>query len=456
MKLQVDLQKIIDTLPLGAHVIDRQGRIVEANRAWLIRFGITMDHVRGKLLSEVMRDMIYFDGGEPRKDSPWEYTHPAALDVLETKLPSSATFRQGQSVAVARPLLDDQGEILYVVTTIVEKVCAAELEPLPEMTGKRLMDEALLGESRPMRFLKQLILQVAQSDATVLISGPTGTGKEVVASEIQRHSARAKQPFIKVNCAAIPENLMEAELFGYEKGAFTGASKEGKAGLLEMADGGTILLDEIGEMPLSLQPKLLRAIQERMIVRVGGLRSIPIDVRILASTNRELAKQVEEGRFRADLYYRLNVIPITVPALRERGDDIVLLGKRFLREFNEKYEKQVSLTSGAWRELRDYPWPGNVRELRNIMERLVVLNWGYEITQSQLQSLLYQNSMEKQDTEEKTTLQEATDRLQRQMILRALQEHRTTYRAAAVLGISQSTLVRRAKQLGISTSHDTR
>lgn len=455
MKLQVDLQKIIDTLPLGVHVIDRQGRMVEANRAWLIHFGITMDRVRGRHLSEVMRDMIFFDSGGLRKDSPWEYENPAALETLKTKLPSTATFRQGQSVAVARPLLDENGEIQYVVTTIVEKVRTSELEQLLDETDKHLEGSALLGESKPMQFLKQLIYQVAQSDATVLITGPTGTGKEVVASEIQRHSARAKRPFVKVNCAAIPENLMEAELFGYEKGAFTGALKEGKAGLLETADGGTILLDEIGEMPLALQPKLLRAIQERTVARVGGLRSIPIDVRILASTNRDLAKQVEEGRFRADLYYRLNVIPISVPSLWERGDDIVLLGKTFLREFNEKYGKQVSLTSAAWREMQDYHWPGNVRELRNIIERLVVLNWGYEVTQSQLQSLIYENSMEKQEPEETVTLQEATDRLQRQLILRALQEHRTTYRAAAALGISQSTLVRRAKQLGISTTHDT-
>ena len=317
-------------------------------------------------------------------------------------------------------------------------------------------DSQLLGESEPIQFLRRMIYQVAKSDATVLITGPTGTGKEVVASEIQRHSARAERPFVKVNCAAIPENLMEAELFGYEKGAFTGALKDGKAGLLETANGGTILLDEIGEMPLMLQPKLLRAIQERTVVRVGGLQSIPIDVRILASTNRDLARQVEEGKFRDDLYYRLNVIPVFVPPLKERGEDIVLLGKRFLQEFNEKYEKKVSLTSAAWKEMLDYHWPGNVRELRNIIERLVVLNWGYEITQSQLQTLIYQNKMEKQERGEELTMQEATDQLQRRMILNALQEYRTTYRAADALGISQSTLVRRAKQLGVSTAHDSK
>ncbi len=231
----------------------------------------------------------------------------------------------------------------------------------------------LLGDSPVMRRLRQLILKVAPTDATVLLTGESGTGKEMVARELYRNSPRKSAPFIKVNCAAVSENLMESEFFGHERGAFTGAT-ERREGRFELANGGTLLLDEISEIPMHLQAKLLRVLQEKEFERVGGNKTIKANVRILATSNRDLLHSVAEGKFRQDLYYRLNVFPIHVPPLRERGEDIVLLADAFLK----RYARKHGMKSPGWSEasansIRDYSWPGNVRELQNTVERAVIL-----------------------------------------------------------------------------------
>ncbi|MFW5891264.1 MAG: sigma-54 interaction domain-containing protein, partial [bacterium] len=230
--------------------------------------------------------------------------------------------------------------------------------------------ETMIGQSESFNKLLELMYRVADSESTVLIAGATGTGKEVIANQIHINSARADEAYIKVNCAAIPANLLESELFGYEEGAFTGAKKK-KIGKFELADKGTLLLDEIGEMDICLQTKLLRVIQEREISRLGGNDSIPVDVRIITSTNKDLYKMVKEGTFREDLYYRLNVLPIKLPPLRERREDIFLLANHFIKTNNKKEKKHKVLTSDALRILENYNWPGNVRELSNLIERIV-------------------------------------------------------------------------------------
>ena len=231
----------------------------------------------------------------------------------------------------------------------------------------------LLGDSPVMRRLRQLILKVAPTDATVLLTGESGTGKEMVARELYRNSPRKSAPFIKVNCAAVSENLMESEFFGHERGAFTGAT-ERREGRFELANGGTLLLDEISEIPLHLQAKLLRVLQEKEFERVGGNKTMKSNVRILATSNRDLLHSVQQGKFRQDLYYRLNVFPIHVPALRERADDVVMLADAFLKRYSRKH----GLKSAGWSEaavttIRGYSWPGNVRELQNTVERAVIL-----------------------------------------------------------------------------------
>lgn len=245
-------------------------------------------------------------------------------------------------------------------------------EELSFMRGNELHNGEIVAVSPAMQEVLQLALKIARVDSTVLIQGESGTGKEVISKLIQTHGHRADAPFIKIDCGAIPENLIESELFGYESGAFTGAEKGGRRGLVELANKGTLFLDEIGEMPLSLQAKLLRMLQEREFMRVGGSTLIKVDVRIIAATNRNLEEMVKEGKFRKDLYYRLNVVPIKIPPLSQRKADVEVLIEKCIDRFNKAYQSDVKLTPRAQEYLMDYNWPGNVRELENIMEYLVV------------------------------------------------------------------------------------
>ena len=297
----------------------------------------------------------------------------------------------------------------------------------------------------------KLIENVSKTDATILITGETGVGKEVVARTIFKNSKRANGPYIRVNCAAIPENLLESELFGYEKGSFTGASQNGKLGLFEMANNGTILLDEIGEIPVKLQPKLLRVLQEREIKRIGGTSNIKIDVRVIAATNLNLEDEVKKGNFREDLYYRLNVIPIELPPLRERKEDISLLVYNFLGKFNKAYGKTKDFDITALEILENYSWPGNVRELENSIERLVVIGDEHLITRNTILSVLGQDKFYEASTETiDGTLKEAVDKFERNILEKTLKSCGSTYKAAKILGITQSTVVRKAKALGIT------
>jgi len=242
---------------------------------------------------------------------------------------------------------------------------------------KRLFEkfqvEGLVGRSKAIGEVLEVVHRVAPTNATVLVRGESGVGKELIARALHFLSPRAEKPFVTVNCAAIPENLLEAELFGYEKGAFTGAyaSKKGK---FELANGGTLFLDEIGDLPLPLQAKLLRALQEKEIERLGGSKPVKVDVRIVAATNRDLEKLVREGKFREDLYYRLSVIPVFVPPLRERKEDVPVLVKHFLDQLSKEYGKEVKVSHRVMEAFMRYSWPGNVRELRNVLERMVILD----------------------------------------------------------------------------------
>merc|ERR1711879_347005 len=248
----------------------------------------------------------------------------------------------------------------------------------------------------------------AKTDATVLIAGETGCGKEVIAKEIHKNSGRKNGPYIKVNCAAIPDNLLESELFGYEKGAFTGALNKNKPGMFEMANGGTLLLDEIGEMPMNLQTKLLRVLQEKEVRRIGSVSSIKLDARIIASTNQDLPALIQRRAFREDLYYRLNVVPIYIPPLRERQEDISILVYDLLAKFNKKYEKAKKFETGAMEVLENYPWPGNVRELGNVLERLVVSDDDLLIRSESINHFLGKKASTV-TTDQKTTLKEAVE-----------------------------------------------
>ncbi len=317
--------------------------------------------------------------------------------------------------------------------------------------------EQLVGVSEPIRQVMEFVRKVADSDSTVMIQGESGTGKELVARMLHFNSLRKDRPLVPVNCGAIPENLLESELFGHEKGAFTGATHS-RMGRFELANGGTIFLDEIGEMSLPLQVKLLRVLQEREFERVGGNRTIHVDVRIIAATNQDLDTLVEEKRFRKDLFYRLNVIPIVIPPLRERRSDIPLLIDHFLVRFNQsKHTEIAGLTPEALHMLTEYDWPGNIRELENMMERLVVLKKHGTLSIEDLPEKICRkpsgSELKEQFirfSEDGINLSREVEQYEKHLIMEALRKaNGVTTRAAQLLHLNRTTLVEKLKRKGV-------
>ncbi len=307
-------------------------------------------------------------------------------------------------------------------------------------------EELIVGVSDAMRYVMFRIEQVAPTDATVLLYGETGTGKELLARAIHRRSARAQHPFVVVNCAAMPATLIESELFGRERGAFTGAHTS-QVGRFELANRGTIFLDEIGELPLEVQPKLLRALQEGQVERLGSPRTVDVDVRIIAATNRDLSEEVREGRFRRDLFYRLNVFPITLPSLRQHREDIPMLAQHLLQRLGRALNKRVdTIPSDVMATLEAHDWPGNVRELENVLQRAIILSRDNGLASIDLSA----SNLETAATPENSTL---TD-VERRHIVRVLTASRWRIEGAAgaaqVLGLKPSTLRSRMMKLGIS------
>lgn len=303
----------------------------------------------------------------------------------------------------------------------------------------------LWGESRAMAKVHDLIRRIANTDTTVLISGESGTGKELVARGLHAESARSAQPFVAINCAAVPSNLLESELFGHVKGAFTDA-KATRKGLLEQATGGSLLLDEVGELPLDMQPKLLRVLQERQVRPVGGNEVVPVDARIIAATNRDLESEVKEGRFREDLYYRLNVVQIHLPPLRARGNDVLLLAQHFITGFAARMKKDVTgISSEAAKVLLEYAWPGNVRQLENSMERAVALTRFQQITVDDLPERItsHEGSIRLAGDIHVENIQ-ALERRHIERVLQAARGNKT--RAAKLLGVDRRTLYRKLER----------
>ncbi len=312
----------------------------------------------------------------------------------------------------------------------------------------------MIGNSVPMQALRQQIAFAAPTNGRVLIYGENGTGKELVAHMLHLHSQRRDAPFVEMNCAAIPEELIESELFGHVKGSFTGASDD-KEGKFAQADAGTLFLDEVGDMSSKTQAKVLRVLEEQRFTPVGGSASMKVDVRVIASTNKNLEKEIELGNFREDLYYRLNVLPFQIPPLRERKEDISVLALYFLEEFARKYGRKVpAVTRKAMEIFEIYPWPGNVRELRNIMERIIIMTHLQRIDIYDLpETILARTLFSQLEQEQESSLQGARERFEREFILQKLVEHKgNVSRAAQALRIERSNLYRKIRQLGIPYS----
>ena len=344
-----------------------------------------------------------------------------------------AAMKAGASDYIIKPVSKD--ELLVILErTLRERALLAEVRELREVVAQHRGFEKLVGATPAMRRVYALVAAVAESDALVLLTGPTGTGKELLAQAIHERSPRKDRPFVRVNCAALPEGLLESELFGHEKGAFTGAFSR-RDGRFRQADGGTLLLDEVSEIPLPTQVKLLRFLQERTFERVGGNETLKVDVRILAASNRDLKQQIEAGKFREDLYYRLNVVSIAIPPLRERKGDIPALAAFFLRRYAEENGKKLEgFSDEALADLSSHPWPGNVRELENAIERAVVLADGARVERRHLPTSVAR--IPEGETAPKIPGSSIAD-LEKWAILRTLEAcGGSTSRAATILGIS--------------------
>lgn len=331
----------------------------------------------------------------------------------------------------------------------MQELAAKYKQQLDAISIERNISEAFVCNSPRMKDIMKLVAQVAKVDSTILLEGDSGVGKGLMSRTIHEHSLRKDGPFTTIDCATLPPNLLESELFGYEKGAFTGAEKAGKIGLVELANNGTLFLDEVGELPLSLQAKLLRMLQERIIYKVGGKKAIPIDVRIIAATNRNLGEMVEEKMFRNDLYYRLRVIPITIPPLSQRKEDVRPLIDFYIGKYNNQYKLNKCLSAGAYRALLHYNWPGNVRELQHTIEFLVITSSSDLIRVDELpddiqaSTPMPANSI---DFYSDCTLKAAQDRLEKKLLLSTMEKCNSTLEMAELLGTDRSTITRKLQK----------
>jgi len=454
--LKKRLEAVFDYCFDEIYVTDGQGVTIFVSKACETLYGVKADDLIGKHVYELEKKGMF---------SP-----SITLKVLnkKKKVTLIQTTRKGKKLLVtANPIFDKNGEIDSVVTISrditemsilkeklaeTEELSAMYLSEIKKLKKEQSHNQKIIAESKKMKEILEMAKRIAKVDSTVLIEGESGVGKGVVASYIHQCSKRFEKPFIVVNCGAIPENLIESELFGYEPGAFTGAKKSGKKGLFEVAQGGTIFLDEISEIPQSLQVKLLHVIQEKKFRRVGGNKDVNVDIRIIAATNQNLQELVHKGKFREDLFYRLNVVPFWLPPLRHRKEDIVPLIKHFLKKYNDEYRLKKQISNKATEVLHTYNWPGNVRELENLIERLVVTTDSSTIETYHLPD--YVLSAEKLNLKgvvvlNVCTLKEATEEMESQLIKKAYEKYRNTYKIAEILQVNQSTVVRKIhKYLG--------
>ncbi len=445
-----ELEDIMESFYDGIGIIDSNGTLLKVNTSYERITGLSKkDNNVGRNVRDLQEEK--------------SVSRAVSLMVLEQKKPVTIVQRikTGKEILITgSPVFDAKGNVHRVVCNIRdinELNILKELDEneqnrdkleLKELRARQLLHGELVHKSRAMQQIFELALKVAKVDSNLLITGESGVGKEIIVKIIHKASPRAQKSFFQINCGAIPETLLESELFGYEGGAFTGARSGGKMGYFELCNGGTLLLDEIGEMPLNLQVKLLRAIQDRQIFRVGGTTPIKFDVRIISATNRNLEEMVKSGHFRADLFYRLNVVPISVPPLRERADDIIPLAIHFLEKFNARYKTNKRFEPEVLLAFELHDWPGNVREMENLIERLVVIN-DEEIIG--LHHLPFNNQCVEIpginiDLKNPIPLKAASEILERKLIAKALQLFGSTRKAAKILGVSHPTVIRKAQK----------
>jgi PAS domain S-box-containing protein len=445
----LELITILDSINDAIFIDDAQGNAMWINKACEQLYKVDREAVIGKNVSFLETEGIF---------SP-----SVAKQVIEQKKEVTLVHKNKEGkriLSTGIPIFNSDGNMTKVISTsrdITELVSLQnKLEgiqsTLVELKIKEnILYQGIIANSPSMYEVIQLADRLSTLDSTILISGESGTGKGILAKLIHENGSRKGHPFVKINCGAIPDNLLESELFGYESGSFTGSRKEGKKGLFEVANNGTIFLDEISELPLLLQVKILQVIQEKEIQRVGGVETIPVNVRIISATNRDLSAQVQEGKFREDLFYRLNVVPIHIPPLRERPEDIIPLIRHFLQLNNDKFNERKTIDSTAMSVLLKYPWPGNVRELENILERLVITTKGETISPENLPSFIFESTRSPGDLDilHIKNLKKALNDAEKEILFTTAQKLKTSRKIAEALGISQPSIVRKLKKYGI-------
>lgn len=452
--LNADLNAILTSMYDGILVVDEKGTILRYSDNFITEFA---DTEMKELIGENIFDLDYIS----------EIGASVAKLVIQRQTKASIVQQEkdgSNKMAIGNPVFDAAGHLhrIVIATRDITETTKLkdELEETKRLTkeykrqienykSKEQFDQKIIYCSTKMDRVMKKIEKLMEFDSTVLLQGESGVGKDLIAQTIHRTGKRSDGPFLALNCGAIPEELLESELFGYVKGAFTGADQKGKLGYFEKADGGVLFLDEISELPPRLQVKLLRVLQEREITRIGSTQSVPVDVQIITATNKDLKKLVQEGRFREDLFYRINVIPIVIPPLRERPEDIPLLAYHFLAKLNERYEKNYHLSPEALSLLEAYKWPGNVRELQNLIERFVVFADEDVITADFISPFMHfsQNGKAQPIVTDIIPLKEAKELVEEQLISLAMKKYKTTSEAAKALEVNQSTVSRKYQKI---------
>ena len=446
------LDAVIDSSYDGLWICNREGKVIKINKASERICDVKAENVVGRNMRELVAEGLY--------------DRSVTFEVVNRKTAVTLIQRTRENkrlLITGNPIFDEQGEVVFVVTngrdmteldilrTQLEETQALAkgyISKLSELEMKEVDLSNIIFRSGEMERIVEVALRVAKVDSTVLLLGQSGVGKGLIAKLIHKHSDRSQGPFIRVDFAGIPDSLVESELFGYEKGAFTGARIEGKVGFFELANGGTLFLDEIGEIPLSSQSKLLRFLEDREIIRVGGTSPKAVDVKIVAATNRNIEEMVASKRFREDLYYRLNVVPIHIPPLRERREDVTALALYLMEKFSITYKKKRALSPQALHALYRYDFPGNVRELANLIERLVVTAANDKIEMKDLPKEITGYSSKNFHIEDKP-LKEVMEHYESMIIETAMKKYGSQQEAANALKVDQATISRKMKKHNI-------
>ena len=455
---------ILNVITDAVFIDDADGVCQWCNDACEEMYNIEYDEIVGRHVEDLEKSGIFTPSVtrrvlEEKREITIIHENRFGRRLLTTGSPVFVPMTSGEWVAAGEGRYSRT--IAFVLTTSRDITQISTVQEHPDTPGSALLKAGnldvpedvgssfIVSESEAMHNVMALTKKLASVNTTVLITGESGVGKGLIARRLHEEGVRWKKPFVTVNCGAIPDNLIESELFGYVAGAFTGSRADGKQGLFEAAQDGTIFLDEISELPLNLQVKLLQVIQERQITPVGGTRPIPVDVRIISATNRNLEELVKEGRFREDLYYRLNVVPINVPALRERPADIIPLIQMNIARCNRELGETKSISPDALSILLKYPWPGNIRELQNIIERLVITTSHNVITEDDIFIFIKEAAEDNQINYADTSLAAALERAEKEILSRALENYKSTRAIARVLKVSQPTIVRKLNKYGL-------